>query len=193
MAILVSISLTAAALDASKLPPPANKKIDFVKDIQPILAKNCYVCHGEKKQEAELRWDAKAAALKGGEHGPVIIPCNSAESRMIALVAEVKEGEFMPKKGDRLTREQIGLLRAWIDQGAAWPDGVDAAKYVDKRDHWAFKAPVRPPEPAVKNKKWPRNAIDRFVLARLEKEKLFPSPEADRIILIRRLSLDLTG
>src|SRR6476469_5180628 len=86
MAILVSISLTAADLDTSKLPPPANKKIDFVKDIQPILAQNCYVCHGEKKQEAELRWDAKAAALKGGEHGPVIIPGKSAESRIIALV-----------------------------------------------------------------------------------------------------------
>src|SRR6185503_18053262 len=95
-------------------------------------------------------------------------------------------------KGDRLTGEQIGLLRAWIDQGANWPDGLDA-KGADKRNHWAFKAPVRPPVPAVKNKKMVRNAIDNFVLARLENEKLKPAPEADRVTLIRRLSLDLIG
>src|SRR6478735_5727754 len=76
IAILVSLSLTTAALGASKLPPPADKQVDFVKDIQPILAQNCYSCHGEKRQQAELRWDVKAAALKGGEHGQVIIPGN---------------------------------------------------------------------------------------------------------------------
>ncbi|MBI3852020.1 MAG: PSD1 domain-containing protein [Verrucomicrobia bacterium] len=182
----------AAAVDVSKLPPPAARKVDFVKDIQPILSKSCYSCHGADRQKAELRWDVKAVALKGGEHGPVIVPGKSEESRMIHLVAGLEKDLVMPQKGDRLTAEQIGLLRAWIDQGASWPDGLDA-KGADKRNHWAFKAPVRPAIPAVKNKKWVRNAIDNFVLARLEKEKLKPSPEADRITLIRRLSLDLTG
>jgi mono/diheme cytochrome c family protein len=183
----------AAEADASKLPPAATTAVDFVKDIQPILAKNCYSCHGPDRQKAELRWDVKAIAFRNGEHGPAIIPGKSAESQMIQLVAGVNPDMLMPQKGERLTSEQIGLLRAWIDQGAKWPDGLDPASYLAKRNHWAFKGPVRPALPEVKDKKWVRNAIDRFVLARLEKEKLRPSPEADRITLIRRLSLDLTG
>ena len=98
---------------------------------------------------------------------------------MIHLVSGLDPDLIMPQKGDRLTAEQIGLLRAWIDQGAAWPESA-SVKAVDPRNHWAFKAPVRPPVPSVKNKKWPRNPIDDFVLARLETEKLAPSPEADR-------------
>jgi hypothetical protein len=97
----------------------------------------------------------------------------------------------MPAKGERLSADQVQLLRAWIDAGAAWPDalaGEDA-----KGRHWAFRAPVRPKVPAVKNPAWVRNDIDRFILTRLEKEGLAPSPEADRATLIRRLSLDLTG
>jgi len=179
------------------LPAPlteaAANKIDFVRDIQPILAKRCYECHGATRQKGELRWDLKSAALKGGASGPAIVPGKSAESRLIQLVSGLKEDLVMPQKGERLTGEQIGLLRAWIDQGANWPDGVDSVKPVDKRDHWAFKAPVSSAEPAVKNRKWVRNPIDSFVLARLESQKLSPSPEADRVTLIRRLSLDLIG
>ena len=180
-------------MDVSKLPPATSRKVDFVKDIQPILAKSCYECHGEKKQEAMLRWDAREIALRGSEHGPVIVPGKSAESLMIHLVAGLKgEDKIMPQKGDRLTAEQIGLLRAWIDQGADWPASA-SVKVEDKREHWAFKAPVRRSVPKVRNAKWIRNAIDNFVLARLEKEGLKPSPEADRATLIRRLSLDLIG
>ncbi|MEO5803346.1 MAG: DUF1549 domain-containing protein, partial [Verrucomicrobiota bacterium] len=190
---LLALNATAAAeLDLSKLPPAATRKIDFVKEVQPILKENCFSCHGPKKQEAELRWDAKEIALKGGEHGAVIVPGKSAESKMIQLVAGLDPENVMPKKGERLTAEQIGVLRAWIDQGADWPDSA-SVKIADNRDHWAFKAPTRPAIPPVKNKKWVRNAIDNFVLARLEKEKFSTSPEADRVTLIRRLSLDLTG
>ena len=190
---LVAGSLPSVRADVSQLPPPANRKVDFIKDVQPILSKSCYDCHGEKKQEAALRWDAKEIALKGSEHGPVIVPGKSGESLMIQLVAGLKgDDKVMPQKGDRLTLEQIGLLRAWIDQGADWPDSA-SVKVADKRNHWAFKAPVRPPVPVVKNRKWVRDPIDSFVLARLEKEGLKPSPEADRVTLIRRLSLDLTG
>jgi hypothetical protein len=187
---LVQLS-SAPAAPVSSLPPPASVQVDFVKDIQPILAKSCYQCHGEQKQKGELRWDTKQAALKGGASGPAILPGKSADSLMIQLVAGLKPDLVMPQKGDRLTTQQISLLRAWIDQGANWPDSV--AKSRDKRDHWAFKAPVRPAVPQVKNKKWPRNPIDNFILARLEKQRLAPSSEADRVTLIRRLSLDLTG
>jgi hypothetical protein len=107
---------------------------------------------------------------------------------LIQAVAGVKPDLVMPKKGERLTTEQVGLLRAWIDQGADWPESA-SVKLQDKRNHWAFKAPVRPAVPAVKEKERARNPIDNFVLARLEKEKLKPSPEADRATLIRRVSL----
>jgi hypothetical protein len=181
-----------AAATAADLPLPATGKVDFVRDVQPILAQNCYECHSARKHESQLRWDNKQIAMEGGEHGPDIIPGKSSDSRVIQLVAGLVPDLIMPQRGDRLTAQQIGLLRAWIDQGASWPDSA-SVKAVDPRHHWAYKAPVRPPVPSVKNKHWARNPIDYFVLARLEAEKLRPSPEADRPTLLRRLSLDLTG
>ena len=186
-----------AAADASKSPAPAIRKIDFAKDIQPILANTCYECHGPEKQKAGLRLDQKAAALKGGDSGPLLVPGNSAQSLLIqAVTGGKKDLARMPKKRDPLSSEQIGLLRAWIDQGADWPEtSVAGAK--NPRDHWAFKPPVRPAIPTVKNPErfrgWTRNPIDRFIVQRLEKENLKPSPEADKVTLLRRLSLDLIG
>ncbi|HYG35992.1 MAG TPA: DUF1549 domain-containing protein, partial [Clostridia bacterium] len=187
-----TISAAATAQPAPVLPPAAQREVDFAKDIQPMLADRCYSCHGPEKQKADLRWDSKASVFKGGENGPVLVPGKSTESRVVHLVAGLEPDSIMPPKGDRLTDEQIGLLRAWIDQGANWPEAL-AGKIEDKSNHWGFKAPVRPPVPATTNEKWSRNAIDRFILARLEKENFAPSPETDRITLIRRLSLDLTG
>ena len=187
---------TAAEVDVSKLPPPASVVVDFIKDIQPILAHSCYACHGPEKQENSLRWDMKAIALKGGVSGPAIIPGNSSQSRMIHLVAGLEKGLVMPQKGERLTPAQIGLLRAWIDQGAQWPDVPERKTRSDERgnsDHWAFKTALRQSIPEVKQKQWPRNPIDHFILAKLEKEKLSPACEADRPTLIRRLTYDLTG
>jgi mono/diheme cytochrome c family protein len=180
-----------AEVDLSKLPPPEKREVDFAKDIQPILAAHCYSCHGSEKQKADLRWDVKDSAFKSGDNGPVIVPGNSAQSRVVHLVAGLVPDTVMPPKGEPLTPAQIGLLRAWIDQGAKWPESRDAQN--DSRKHWAFKPPERPRVAEVKNRKWVRNPIDRFILARLEKEKLKPSPEADRVTLIRRLSLDLIG
>jgi hypothetical protein len=187
------LRVCAADLDLSKLPPPAARPVEFVKDIEPILAKNCYRCHGEQRAEADLRWDLKESAFKGSDRGPVLIPGRSAESRMIHLVAGIDPQTTMPKKGDRLSAEQVGLVRAWIDQGAIWPDAV-AGKRDTRRDHWAFRAPGRPTVPRVDRlASRISNPIDAFIGARLEKEGLKFSPEADRTTLIRRLSLDLTG
>jgi hypothetical protein len=184
---------TGGAVSAS-IPPAASRSVDFVIDIQPILSQRCYSCHGPDKQKGELRWDVKASAFKTGDHGPIIVPGNSAGSRVIKLVSGLEPDTIMPPRGERLTADQIGLLRAWIDQGAIWPESAMAArKAAEKRNHWAFKAPVRPGVPEVEKRKWTRNPIDDFVLAKLEKEKLRPSPEADRITLIRRVTLDLTG
>ncbi len=193
VATTLAISKVHAEADLTKLPPAASKQIDFVKDIQPIFKEHCYSCHGEVKQKGGLRWDVKQLALKGGDRGAEFTPGKSAESRLIQAVAGVDPEFTMPEKGSRLTAEQVGLLRAWIDQGAVWPDGVDLAKYVDKKDHWSFKAPRSPRVPKVKNKEWARNPIDAFIFARLQEQKLRPSPQADKVTLIRRLSLDLTG
>jgi len=191
---LLSVLASRAATPA--LPPPADKKVDFVRDVQPILSSRCYDCHGEKKQKGELRWDMKSAALKGGGSGPAIVPGKSGESLVVQLVAGQKgDDKIMPAKGEPLTAEQIGILRAWIDQGAVWPDGVDTVKEKDPKDHWAFKAPVRPAVPAMPGKTGlgSTNPIDAFIAARLVKEGMKLSPEADRATLIRRLKLDLVG
>ncbi len=159
--------------------------VNFARDIQPIFIKRCYECHGPDKQKSELRLDKKSAAFHGGKSGkPILVAGKSAESQLIERVTSQDPDEVMPSKGERLNSQQIDLLKAWIDQGAVWPE---------EKQHWAFSKPVRPALPGVKNKIWPRNEIDAFILARLEQERLSPSPEADRAILIRRLSLDLTG
>lgn len=125
---LVAASLVAAAIlpcaaevDTSKLPPPSTKTgLTFAKDIKPIFEKSCFKCHGAEKQKGKLRLDSLEAALKGGENGPNIIAKNSAKSTLVHSVARLNEDEAMPPegKGDPLSKEQVGLIRAWIDQGA---------------------------------------------------------------------------
>ena len=192
---LVAASPVPASVDATKLaqmPPAAERKIDFVKDIQPLFESNCYECHGPRKQEADFRLDHKPTLFRGGELGPAIVPGKSAESLLVQFVSGLREEGVMPKKGARLSNEQIGLLRAWIDQGADFPDAASVV-LKDNRDHWAFKSPVKPVAPSVKTGDWPRNDLDRFILAKLEKEGLHPSSEAEKATLLRRLSLDLIG
>src|SRR5262245_15594623 len=170
---------------------PAERPVDFARDIQPILQLRCQGCHGPDKQRGDLRLDSRAAALRGGDsRGPAIVPGKSAASPLIHLVSGRDSKLRMPPKGDPLAAEQVALLRAWIDQGAAWPERTDV---VTSKTHWAFQPLVRLPLPSVRNTSWVRNPLDRFILARLEKEGLAPAPEADRRTLIRRLTFDLHG
>ncbi len=199
--VLTAGALSPAAVDPGKLPPAADIKVDFARDVQPIFAEFCHKCHGEEKSRGSLRLHDKAAAFEGGDRGPAFIPGKSAESTLIQAVSGLDEELVMPPKGDRLTAKQVGVLRAWIDQGAKWPDApaTDKPKPNEGKkkgktvDHWAFQPIRRPDEPALRNWNWVRNPIDEFVLARLEAEGIEPSPEADRATLVRRLSLDLTG
>ena len=191
MAVFVAVRCFATK-EVSLLPPAAVHSVDFINDIQPLLAKHCYACHGPEKQKADLRWDDKASAFRAGDNGPPLVPGKSAESRVIHLVAGLEPESIMPPKGEVLTPEQIGLLRAWIDQGANWPE-TGASLTTTKRNHWAFQLPVRPALPTVRNRKWPRNPIDRYIAAKLAESKLQPSREADRRTLIRRLYFDLVG
>ncbi len=180
--------LTIALLVPSFL---AAQSVDYLRDIKPVLAKNCYACHGAKMQQRGLRLDTAAAILKGSGSGPVVAPGKSAESRLIQRVTGAEGLIRMPFQRPPLAKEQIALLRAWIEQGAKAP----ASEQPDdgKTTHWAFVPPRRTPLPAVQNQRWARNEIDRFILARLEKESIAPSREADRATLIRRVSLDLLG
>jgi len=189
--IATTLIAVGRAADKLPLPPAADRAVDFAKDIQPLLAKHCLACHGEIKQQAGLRLDRKSDALAGGDSGKVITLKQSAESELIKLVAGQDPDRIMPPKGDRLTAAEVGLLRAWIDQGAVWPDGLGGS--ARKVDHWSFKAVQRPALPMVKQAGWVRNPIDAFILARLEAQGVAPAPEADRPTLIRRLSLDLLG
>ncbi len=175
----------------------AEPRVDFEREIRPILTTRCHTCHGSTQQMNGLRLDRREDALEGGLSGPAIVPGSSSQSRLIQLVAGVEKNRIMPPAGDRLSDQEIGRLRAWIDQGAQWPEGRVPAEATDASGqatgHWAFQALRRPEQPSVRYQGWVRNTIDTFVLARLESEGIELSPEADRVTLYRRASLDLTG
>ncbi len=167
-------------------------KVDFTRDIQPILAKSCYGCHGPKLQMGGLRLDAKKLALAGGQSGKAIEPLKAANSTLYIRVAGIGDQARMPMGGKPLDPAQVKLLKAWIDEGAEWPEAT-GAEITEIKKHWAYIPPKRPALPAVANSRWISNPIDTFILARLEKEGIAPSPEADRTTLLRRVSLDLIG
>src|SRR6185503_18679480 len=137
------------------LPPAANHKVDFIRDIQPIFTQTCYSCHGPAMQMSSFRLDQKGSALAGGNSGRVIKPGDSVNSKLIQLVAGVLKDAVMPPEGERLSKEQVGLLRAWIDQGASWEEGsvpsANPASSVVKSSHWAFQPVRRPVAPQVRN------------------------------------------
>ncbi len=155
------------------------KGVDFNRDIRPILSDNCFACHGpdEGKRMAGIRLDTKEGALAA------LTPGRPETSRLYLRVAHADPKQRMPplSTGRTLNTQQVELIQKWIAGGAEW------------KIHWSYEKPERRELPAVKNKRWARNAIDNFVLATLEKENLPPSAEADRVTLLRRLSLDLTG
>jgi hypothetical protein len=164
-------------------PPGAGgAEVRFNRDVRPILSNRCFKCHGPDLKKGGLNLRTRPSALKQLRSGNfAIVPGKSAKSELLERISAEDLAERMPPRGDPLTAKQIATLKAWIDQGA---------KY---EEHWAYVKPARPALPAIKNRKWPRNGIDSFVLARLEQEGLRPAPEAARATLLRRASLDLTG
>ncbi len=184
---LLALVGVVALLPAGRAAAPTRPPIDYNRQIRPILADNCFACHGadEKQRKKKLRLDTAAGAyalLDAGVGHPVVAG-KPVESDVIDRVTTGDASLRMPpaKTGKTLTKPQVDLLRRWIAEGA---------KYAD---HWAFIKPQRPDLPDVKNKAWAKNPVDRFILARLEAEGLQPSPAADKMTLIRRLTFDLTG
>lgn len=162
--------------------------VDFETQVRPIFAQRCAVCHGRRQQLGGVRLDDRIAAFAGGYSGKIIQPGRSAESLLIQMVTSGKDGKVMPPAGPRLTTAEIGILRAWIDQGANWPDGGATADARPRSTHWALQPIRRPelPEAGV-------NPIDAFIQTRLRKKSIEPSPPADDRTLIRRVSFDLIG
>ncbi len=193
-ALALLLSLTAVASEAGLE--------HFEKKIRPLLAENCYACHGADAPSvfANLRLDSRAGLLRGGDSGPAVVPGDPAASLLLRAVrGEAKS--LMPPTG-RLDADQIADLAAWVAAGSPWPDeqalGLpDPSEAFDlerrRREHWAWQ-PVRPTSPpTVRNEDWSQSTVDRFVLARLEEKGLEPAPSADRHTLLRRLSFALTG
>ncbi|MBS0206423.1 MAG: DUF1549 domain-containing protein [Planctomycetes bacterium] len=159
-----------------------SETVDFGRQIQPILAKRCYACHGPDKAEGGLRLNQGKLAfekLESGKHA--IVPKNIEQSELLRRVLSTDETEQMPPEGPRLSDAQTDLLKRWIEQGAEW------------KEHWAFVAPVVQQPPAVKNPQWVTNPIDAFILRKLEQNGLTPNPPAGKTALLRRVTYDLTG
>jgi hypothetical protein len=178
--LAVIVSVTAAGLraqdQASRVP------VSFNRDVLPILSNNCFACHGpdEKQRKTKFHFDTREGAF--AKRG-VIEPGNAADSLLIEMVTHPDPKQRMPplETGHTLTEKQISVLRRWIDAGAVWDT------------HWAYAPAKRTEPPATKRAGWARNPIDRFILARLEREGLQPSPEVDKETLLRRVTYDLTG
>jgi len=163
----------------------AHAAVDFNREVRPILSDNCFACHGpdEKQRMADLRLDTREGLFATRQGVAVVTPGSASQSRLYQRITHEKKPMLMPPAatGRTLNARQIAVVRQWIDEGAKWDM------------HWSYAPPRRPEPPVAKSPVWARNAIDQFVLARLEKEGLRPAAEASRETLIRRLSLDLTG
>jgi hypothetical protein len=158
---------------------------DFERDIRPILARNCTSCHNAMSRTSGLDLTSRAAFHEGGNRGP--------GPDWIVKAVRQDSGLKMPP-GRKLTAMEVEMLERWVTGGAVWPDSpAPAATQKPASAHWAFRMPVRTDPPAAADRKWPRTPVDRFILARLEREGLSPSPEAGRLTLLRRVHLDLTG
>jgi len=171
------------------LAPPAKAggpAVDYSREVKPLLAAHCVRCHGAVKPRAGLRLDTAAGLAEGG----AAVAGDGAGSPLVLALLGEGDGERMPLKRPPLSPGQIATVRRWIDEGAHAPAGETPSA---PPAHWAFVPPSRADPPAVKGTAWCRNPIDRFLLARLEKDRVAPAPEADRPTLIRRASLDLLG
>src|SRR5262249_33661137 len=159
----------------------AQKKVDFNFDVRPILSDKCFKCHGPdpRNRKAGLRLDTKEGAFGTTETGSnAVVPGNLEESELVNRITADDKSERMPPEsmGRTLSTAEIELLKRWVKEGASW------------QAHWSFLPPVAAAPPRVSDRSWPRSAIDHFVLARLETDRLSPANEAGRETLIRRLT-----
>ncbi|MFM2097330.1 MAG: hypothetical protein RIS70_4454, partial [Planctomycetota bacterium] len=183
---------------APHLPPTVHRKVDFVTDIKPLLRTYCFDCHGPGLDQGGFSMATRAQVLEGGETGPGIIVGNSIASALVHRISGLDPEQSMPPDGDRMSSEEIGLIRAWIDQGAVWPASEETAdpRTERYRSHWAFQPLRQPPLPTPIDSwyaNWIQTPVDRFIAPPIEKRGLEPAPAASRYELLRRVYFDLTG
>ena len=173
--------------------------VDYSREIKPILKERCFACHGALKQTAGLRLDTGAMLRRGGDGGPAVVSGKTSASLLVERITSQDDAQRMPAEGKPLTAEQIALIKAWIEQGATSPENEQPEP--DPREHWAFKKPVRPAVPEISDFKSQisnlkpdlRNAVDAFILQKLDEHGLTPRPSAEKHVLFRRVYLDLIG
>jgi cytochrome c553 len=184
------------------LQAPPGEQVDFFESrVRPILAEQCFRCHGVRKQESGLRLDSRQALLKGNDAGPVVVPSQPEESPLIVAIRYNSQVKMPPK--EKLSAQSVADLTAWVQMGAPWPENSAARTQsmasghttLDDavRKHWAFQPVLDRAVPTVNNRVWPRTSIDRFILSHLESKGLSPSPQTSRRVLIRRATFDLIG
>ncbi len=176
-------------ISATTVPVWAADKIDYLRDVKPILKTHCFRCHGPLKTESGLRLDTKRLAIKGGDNGPALVPGNALASNLLQRIVTTGDTR-MPPAGEPLSAKDIETLKAWITTGAVSPSDEKAE---DPRAHWSFQAIKRPSPPVVSNAEWSRNPIDAFVWQKQQQAKVVPRPVAPRHVLLRRVYLDLIG
>ena len=188
-------TISLAVLAAAPLFAQADAEF-FESRVRPVLARSCYSCHGAEKQLNGLRVDSREALLQGGKRGAALVPGSPPESLLVRAIRH-EAGLAMPM-GSKLKADEIAAIEEWIRRGAAWPAAPAKTAVADWYDraaktHWSFQPVKNPTPPAVRDTAWPRNEIDRFILAALEAKGLAPAPPADRQTLARRANLVLTG
>ncbi|MCZ6795740.1 MAG: DUF1553 domain-containing protein [Planctomycetota bacterium] len=178
-------ALALVVLGVAVVPSAAEEPVDFNRDVRPILSGKCFFCHGpdKKQRKADLRLDTRTGAFRDLDGYSALVPGDPQASELYLRITAEKSSDRMPPRRSRktLSGEEIALIKRWIEEGARW------------QEHWAFVAPRRPSLPEIRQVDWVRNPVDRFVLARLEREGIEPSKEVDRFTLIRRVCLDVTG
>jgi len=199
LSLWLGIVPVCAHAQTTETPSP---KVSFAREVAPILEAKCMQCHGQDPVKAGLDLRTREGVIKGAAHGPVVLPGNAANSALYRRVLGQQQPQ-MPL-GGRLSTSEIDTIKRWIDSGADWDATVKLGKsavtesaakaFTEKqKKYWAFQKVVRPAVPSVRDKGWVRTPIDSFILARLEGKKLRPNARADKLTLLRRATLDLTG
>ncbi len=194
--VLAADAKESAATESAQPKPISPDDVEFFeKEVRPLLAANCFACHGEKKQEAGLRLDARQSAMRGGDLGPVIKAGDPDHSKLVVAVRYT--GDIQMPPDEPLPREKIEILANWVKRGAPWPDHGNAPAYTDDaskaENHWAFQPVREPPVPSVNQGEYVQTPVDAFVLTRLEAAGIAAGKPAERRTVIRRVTIGRTG